>query len=149
MIWSNASTVASKMCSGPAAPQLAHSCHHSDHGAQFTSSLWATLCNLLNIQHAKKTAYHPQSNGLFKNFHCHLKDVLRAHAPQTTGQTTCRGYCWASTHLPETTQHHTHSGSFQLTTHFTWPIFRFPWTYFRWISYANFEYMECCRTPFH
>jgi hypothetical protein len=31
----------------------------SDRGAQFTSSLWAALCYLLNIQHAQTTAYHP------------------------------------------------------------------------------------------
>ncbi len=30
----------------------------SDHGAQYTSSLWPTLCNLLNIQHTQTTAYH-------------------------------------------------------------------------------------------
>jgi hypothetical protein len=33
-----------------------------DRGPQFTSSLWATLCDLLNIQHAQTTAYYPQSN---------------------------------------------------------------------------------------
>jgi hypothetical protein len=32
----------------------------SDRGAQFTSSLWAALCSLLNIQHNQTTAYHPQ-----------------------------------------------------------------------------------------
>jgi transposase InsO family protein len=36
----------------------------SDCGAQFTSSLWAALCSLLNIQHNQTTAYHPQSNGM-------------------------------------------------------------------------------------
>jgi hypothetical protein len=33
----------------------------SDRGAQFTSSLWAALCSLLNIQHNQTTAYHPPS----------------------------------------------------------------------------------------
>jgi hypothetical protein len=32
----------------------------SDRGAQFTSSLWTALCNLLSISHVKTTAYHPQ-----------------------------------------------------------------------------------------
>ena len=41
----------------------------SDRGAQFTSSLWAALCSLLNIQHNQTTAYHPQSNGMVERFH--------------------------------------------------------------------------------
>ncbi len=47
----------------------------SDRGAQFTSPLWAGLCNLLNIQHSPTTAYHPQSNGLVEWFHRRLKDA--------------------------------------------------------------------------
>jgi transposase InsO family protein len=49
----------------------------SDCGAQFTSSLWAALYNLLNIQHTQTTPYHPQSNGLVERFQRRLKDVLR------------------------------------------------------------------------
>jgi transposase InsO family protein len=56
-------------------------------GAQFTSSLGNVLCNLLNIQHAQATAYHPQSNGLVERFHRSLKDAL----PCQTGRTTCPG----------------------------------------------------------
>ena len=36
----------------------------SDRGTQFTSSLWAALCSLLNIQHSQTIAYHPQSIGM-------------------------------------------------------------------------------------
>ncbi|MFN9982364.1 MAG: DDE-type integrase/transposase/recombinase, partial [bacterium] len=50
----------------------------SDRGAQFTSSLWAALCDLLSITHITTTAYHPQSNGLVERFHRRLKDSLRA-----------------------------------------------------------------------
>ncbi len=50
----------------------------SDRGTQFTFSLWAALCSLLNIQHNQTTAYHPQSNGMVERFHCRLKDALRA-----------------------------------------------------------------------
>ena len=50
----------------------------SDRGAQFTSSLWAALCSLLNIQHNQTTAYHPQSNGMVERFHRRLKDAFRA-----------------------------------------------------------------------
>ena len=53
----------------------------SDRGAQFTSSLWAALCSLLNIQqHNQTTAYHPQSNGMVERFHRCLKDALRARS---------------------------------------------------------------------
>ncbi len=59
-------------------------------GAQFTSSMWAALCNLLNIQHNQTTAYHPQSNGMVEHFHRRLKDVLRAR---------CAAANWVN-HLP-------------------------------------------------
>jgi transposase InsO family protein len=50
----------------------------SDHGAQFTSSLWAALCSLLNIQHNQTTAYHLQSKGMVERFNRCLKDALQA-----------------------------------------------------------------------
>jgi transposase InsO family protein len=53
----------------------------SDRGAQFTSALWAALCNMLNITHAQKTAYHPQSNSLMERFHRRLKDNWTDHLP--------------------------------------------------------------------
>jgi hypothetical protein len=62
----------------------------SDHGAQFTSSLWAALCSLLNIQHNQTTAYHPQSNGMVERFHRRLKDALCAR---------CAAANWVD-HLP-------------------------------------------------
>jgi len=52
----------------------------SDRGAQFTSSVWAHLCKMLDITHSSTTAYHPQSNGLVERFHRRLKDALRARA---------------------------------------------------------------------
>jgi hypothetical protein len=52
----------------------------SDRGAQFTSSLWASLCAILDIVHVPTTAYHPESNGLVERFHRRLKDSLRARA---------------------------------------------------------------------
>ena len=50
----------------------------SDRGSQFTSAVWATLCELLNIWHMQTTAYHPEGNGLVERFHHRLKDALRA-----------------------------------------------------------------------
>jgi len=52
----------------------------SDRGAQFTSSLWAALCAILDIVHVPTTAYHPESNGLVERFHRRLKNSLRARA---------------------------------------------------------------------
>ncbi len=40
----------------------------SDRRTQFTSSLWAALCELLSITHIQTTAYHPQSNSLVERF---------------------------------------------------------------------------------
>ena len=50
----------------------------SDGGAQFTYSLWAVLCSLLNISCSKTTSFHPQSNGLVEPFHRSLKTSLLA-----------------------------------------------------------------------
>ena len=50
----------------------------SDRGSQFTSAVWAALCELLNIQHVQTTSYHPEGNGMDERFHRHLKDALRA-----------------------------------------------------------------------
>lgn len=50
----------------------------SDRGAQFTSAVWRSLCQLLHIQHIETTAYHPQSNGMVERQHRRLKDSLRA-----------------------------------------------------------------------
>jgi hypothetical protein len=50
----------------------------SDRGAQFTSEVWASLCQRLGIKHLLTSAYHPQSNGLVERFHRQLKDFLRA-----------------------------------------------------------------------
>ena len=50
----------------------------SDRGAQFTSSLWAAVAQLLGTKHSRTTAYHPQSNGLVERFHRHMKASLMA-----------------------------------------------------------------------
>ena len=50
----------------------------TDRGRQFTSAVWAALCQRLNIQHITTTAYHPQSNGMVERTHRQIKDALRA-----------------------------------------------------------------------
>jgi transposase InsO family protein len=62
----------------------------SDRGAQFTSEVWAALCQRLGIKRQLTTAYHPQANGLVERFHRQLKDALRARLA---------GVHWAE-HLP-------------------------------------------------
>ena len=52
----------------------------SDRGPQFTSALWAALCQLLRIEHIPTTAFHPQGNGLVERLHRRLKDALRARS---------------------------------------------------------------------
>jgi len=50
----------------------------SDQGAQFTSTLWARLCDVIGTHHNTTTAYHPQSNGMVERAHRRLKDALKA-----------------------------------------------------------------------
>ena len=52
----------------------------TDRGTQFTSSVWAALCNKLGMNHITTTAYHPQSNGMVERTHRQLKDSLRSRA---------------------------------------------------------------------
>ncbi len=72
----------------------------SDRGAQFTSSLWAALCSLLNIQHNQTTAYHPQSNGMVERFHRRLKDALRTRCAAANWVGHLLGPSWASAQQP-------------------------------------------------
>ncbi len=56
----------------------------SDRGSQFTSSIWNSLCLLLQIKHQPTTAYHPQANGMVERLHRRLKDALRARGATAT-----------------------------------------------------------------
>jgi Integrase core domain len=58
----------------------------SDRGPHFTSSVWAVLCEKLQIKHMTTTAYHPQSNGVLERVHRSLKAALCAR---------CGGTRWA------------------------------------------------------
>jgi transposase InsO family protein len=58
----------------------------TDRGTQFTSQVWAKLCNRLGVKHRMMTAYHPASNGLVERAHRQLKDSLG------TGQHISPGY---------------------------------------------------------
>ena len=49
----------------------------SDRGAQFTSELWSSMCNLLGCELHPTTAYHPQANGLVERSHRDLKASLK------------------------------------------------------------------------
>ena len=59
----------------------------SDRGTQFTSSIWNSLCVLLQIKHRQTTAYHPQANGMVERLHRRLKDALQARGAAATWPT--------------------------------------------------------------
>jgi transposase InsO family protein len=48
----------------------------SGRGLQFTSNLWAELCDMLNISHWQTPAYHPEANSAVKRLHRSLQDAL-------------------------------------------------------------------------
>ena len=50
----------------------------SDHGPQFTSSLWKELAFILGFKVNTTSAYHPQSNGMVERWHRSFKQSLRA-----------------------------------------------------------------------
>jgi len=50
----------------------------TDQGRQFTSGLWANVCQQLGVHHIKTTAFHPQSNGMVERSHRQLKDALKS-----------------------------------------------------------------------
>lgn len=50
--------------------------HTSNHGCQFTSTLWKHLVQTLGTHVHWTTAYHPQSNGFVKNFYHSFKATL-------------------------------------------------------------------------
>ena len=58
----------------------------TDRGAQFTSSLSKQLTTVLNIEHLRTTAYHPQSNGILERLHATLEAML--------GKATALGFDW-------------------------------------------------------
>jgi len=50
----------------------------SAQGSQFTSTLWARLCNVIGTHHNTTTTYHRQSKGMVERAHRWLKDALKA-----------------------------------------------------------------------
>ena len=49
---------------------------HSDQGANLTSKLMESVCNLLGIEQTRTSSYHPQGNGQVKRFNCTLEAML-------------------------------------------------------------------------
>ncbi|KAK4468999.1 hypothetical protein MN116_000141, partial [Schistosoma mekongi] len=50
----------------------------TDRGAQFESSLFQQLTELLGVKRIRTTAYHPMSNGMVERLHRQLKNALAA-----------------------------------------------------------------------
>ena len=49
---------------------------HSDQGRQFESVLFKEMCQLLQIEKTRTTAYHPQSNGMVERFNRTLASMV-------------------------------------------------------------------------
>jgi len=52
---------------------------YTDRGTQFTSSLWADMCNHLGSKLHHSTAYHPQAQGLVERLNRTLKTCIKSH----------------------------------------------------------------------
>ena len=50
----------------------------SNHGIQFTSFVWARVCETLKISHSTTTSFHLQFNGMIERFYRSLKSSLQA-----------------------------------------------------------------------
>lgn len=51
---------------------------HSDQGRNVGSLVFEEICQLLNINETRSTAYHPEGNGQVENLHKTLKNMLKA-----------------------------------------------------------------------
>ena len=52
---------------------------HSDQGGQFTSTLFVSICQLLDLGKTRTTPYRPQSDGLVERMNRTLEQMLSAH----------------------------------------------------------------------
>ena len=75
----------------------------SDRITNFTSQTFAQILHLLNSQHNKASAYHPQSQGILERFHQTLKSLLRAYCVEL-GQDWGEGRPWLILTAREVTQ---------------------------------------------
>ena len=51
----------------------------SNQGAQFTSTMWASMSSSLVMMLAATAAYHPESTGMVERLHRRLKEAPKAH----------------------------------------------------------------------
>ena len=71
----------------------------SDRGPQFTSAIWASFSQALDIRLHQTTAFHPQANGLVERFCRHLKSALMSCLSGPTGLLNYLRYCLAFAQL--------------------------------------------------
>ncbi|XP_042226473.1 uncharacterized protein LOC121869293 [Homarus americanus] len=70
-----------KSCSGgdiPSTQGLLQGAIITDRRTQLKLPLWQDLLQFLGASCHRTMAYHPQSNGMVKRFHCQLKDSIKA-----------------------------------------------------------------------
>ena len=51
----------------------------NDKGTQFTSAMWAILCETLGIKYRLSSAYHPETNGATERANQVIQPYLRAY----------------------------------------------------------------------
>ena len=51
----------------------------SDRGGQFIAGFWKQLCQLLRVQRALSTPYHPETDGQTERFNATMEQYLRVY----------------------------------------------------------------------